>query len=88
MIWLVDILKIYRRTAADEVLCDKVFNIAKNSTYDKYCFNAYGLLQWFINFLIKETLVRTIQKEIIQNEVLAKELRKPIIKRFEKKHSS
>ena len=30
------------------------------------------LLQWFIIFLVKKTLGRTIQKEIIQNEVLAK----------------
>ena len=32
-----------RRTAADKVLCDKAFNIAKNPKYDGYqctCFNA------------------------------------------------
>ena len=31
------------RTAADKVLCDKAFNIAKNPKYDGYqctCFNA------------------------------------------------
>ena len=32
-----------RRTAADKVLCDKAFSIAKNPKYDGYqctCFNA------------------------------------------------
>ena len=30
------ILTIYLRTAADKILRDKAFNIAKNSKYDKY----------------------------------------------------
>ena len=25
-----------RRTASDKILCDKAFNIAKNSKYDRY----------------------------------------------------
>ena len=33
-----------RRTASDKVLCDKVFNIAKNPKYDGY---ERGLDSWF-----------------------------------------
>ena len=39
-----------RRTAVDKVLCDKVFYIAKNP---KMMDVNVELLQWFINFLIK-----------------------------------
>ena len=40
-----------RRTAADKVLCDKAFNIAKNLKYDTYqC--RLGLVVY--NFLIKK----------------------------------
>ena len=37
MIWLIQIFKDFpRRTALDEVLHDKAFNIAKNPKYDRY----------------------------------------------------
>ena len=37
MIWLIQIFKdLPRRTALDEVLHDKTFNIAKNPKYDRY----------------------------------------------------
>ena len=35
-IWLMEILRICPRTASDEVLCDKAFDIAKNPKYDRY----------------------------------------------------
>ena len=38
-----------RRTAYDNVLCDKAFKIANNEKYDGY--------QWFINFLMKSSLL-------------------------------
>ena len=41
------------------------------------------LLQWFINFLIKNLLV--VLLKIIQNEELVKELHKPIIRKFNKR---
>ena len=41
-------------------------------------------LLWFINFLIPKTSGSGDNNKIKQNEQLAKELRKPIIKRFEK----
>ena len=43
-----------RRTASDQILCDRVFNIAKSPKYDEY---QRVLLQWFINFLIKKLLL-------------------------------
>ena len=43
------------------------------------------LLQWSINFLIKNLLIGGIKNEIISNKELAEELHKPIIKKFKKR---
>ena len=43
------------------------------------------LLQWSINFLIKETLGGTVETENISNKELAKELHKSIIRKFQKR---
>ena len=40
-------------TASDKILLDKAFNIAKNTKYNGY---QSGILQWSINFLIKNLL--------------------------------
>ena len=47
------------------------------------------LLQWFINFSIKNLLV-VLLTEIIYNQKLPEELHKPVIRKFEKRkvHSS
>ena len=45
-----DFKDLAKRTAADKVLKNKAFNIAKNPKYDGY---QRGLALWFINFLIK-----------------------------------
>ena len=42
------------RTASDKILRDKAFDIAKNSKYDSNDSYEYGLLQWFINVLMKK----------------------------------
>ena len=86
---LMEILKdLARRTASNKVLRDEAFNIAKNPKYDGY---QYCLLLWFINFLIKSLKVvgvttlankSALNYEIKQNEQLAKELHKPIIRKF------
>ena len=47
-----DFKDLAKTTAADKVLRDKSFNIAKYKKYDK---NQRGLALWFINFLIKKT---------------------------------
>ena len=49
-----DIKDLNRRTAADKVLCDKAFDIAKNPKHDDI---SVDLLQWSIRFLIKKPLV-------------------------------
>ena len=36
MIWLMEIVKIARRTASGKILRDKAFNITKNPKYDGY----------------------------------------------------
>ena len=59
-----------RRTAADNVLRDKAFNIAKNPKYDGY---QRGLAYMVSN------------KSIPQNEQLAEELHKPIIRNFKRR---
>ena len=42
------------RMASDKTLCDKAFNNSKNSKYDSYDSYEYGLLQWFINVLMRK----------------------------------
>ena len=44
-------------------------------------------LQWFINFLIKKYLApgESVRNEVISNEELAKELHKPVIRKFDKR---
>ena len=55
-----------KRTAADKVLRDKAFNIAKDLKYDGY---EIGLALWFINFLIKriKALVSHLQINLLLN---------------------
>ena len=65
-------------TAADKILRDEAFNIAKDPTYDGY---QRGLASMVYKFLNKKTagsgLSHTI-KSAPQNEQLAEELHKPI----------
>ena len=42
-----DFKELNRRTAADEVLCDKAFNTAKSLKYDRY---KHGLASMVYNF--------------------------------------
>ena len=74
-----------RRTAADNVLRDKTFNIAKNPKYDGY---QRGLAPTVYNFFDKKTKgsgVTLANKSIHQNEQLAEELHKAIIRKFKRK---
>ena len=76
-----------RRRTVDKVLRDKTFNIAKNPKYDGY---QKGLASMVYRFFGKNAVVGTVKHETIQNKELAKELQKPIIRKFEKRkvHSS
>ena len=83
MIWLMEILKIYqKRAASDKVWRDEAFNIAKNPKYDKY---QKGLVSMVYKSFEKRSSGSGIENEIKQNEQLAEELHKPIIKKFKRR---
>ena len=77
-----DFKDLNRRTAADKVLRDKAFNIAKNPKYDG-C--QKGLASMIYKFLGRKTSGGTVKHENISNKELTDELHKPIIKKFEKR---
>ena len=62
-----------RKTAADEVLHDKAFNIAKNPKFDGY---QLGLASMVYDFFDKKTSGSSIKNENISNKELAQELHK------------
>ena len=68
-----------RRTAANKSLCDKAFNIAKDSKYDAY---QRGITSIVYKFFGQKNLGDTIKNEIIFNKELAEKLLKLIIKKF------
>ena len=69
-----------RRTAANKVLRNKVFNIARNKKYDGY---QRGLASMVYTFFVKKTLGGAVKSEIMPNQQLVEELHKPIIRKFE-----
>ena len=54
-----------KKTDSDKILRDKAFNIAKNPKYDGY---QQELLQWSIDFLIKNILVEQLKIRIFQTK--------------------
>ena len=82
-----DFKDLNRTTATEHVLRDKAFNLAKNPKYDINADLLYNF--WFIIFLIKKLLVKDIVKnESISNKELTEELRKPVIRKFQKRKVS
>ena len=77
-----DFKDLARRTAADKFLRDKAFNIAKDPKYYGY---QRGLASVVYKFFDKRTKGSGIKNEIKQNQQLAEELHKPIIKRLKKR---
>ena len=75
-----DFKNLAKRTAADKVLIDKTFNIAKDLKYDR-C--QRGLVSVVYKFFDKKTSGSGIKST--QNEQLAEELHKPIIRKFKKR---
>ena len=81
-----DFKDVKKRTAADKVLRDKAFNIAKSPKYDGY---QRGLATMVYKFFDEKTTgsgVTTLAnkfaiKSIPQNEQLADELHKPTIRK-------
>ena len=77
-----DFKDLNRRTAADKVLHNKAFSIAKDPRYDG---DQRGLASIVCKFFDKKTFHIDIKNENISNRELAEELHKPIIKKFKKK---
>ena len=78
-----DFKDLARRTAFDNVLRDKAFNIAKNPKYYRY---QRGLASMVYKFFNKKSAGKSVTT-LASNEKLAEELHKPIIKNFLKKSS-
>ena len=74
-----DFKDLERRTASDKVLRDKAFNIAKNSKYDGYQRELASMVYKFFDKKSKESGVNI---KVKNNEQLAEELHKPIIRKF------
>ena len=73
-----DFKDLARITAADKVLRDKAFNVAKDPKYDGY---QRGLTSMVYRFLDKKNAgIRSI----LQNEQLAEEFDKPLLENLKK----
>ena len=68
-----------KRTVLDKVLRDKGFEIASTPKYDAY---QRGLASIVYKFFDKKSAGSGIKNKIIQNQQLAEELHKPIIRKF------
>ena len=77
-----DFKDLARRAASDKVLRDKAFNIAKNPKYDGY---QRGLASMVYKFFDKKSKGSGVNIPLEFNEQLAKELHKPIIRKFKKR---
>ena len=78
-----------KRTAADKVLRDKAFNIAKDPKYDEYQQGLAPMVYKFFNKKTKGSGVTALTsksaiKSTPQNQQLSEELHKPIIRKFKK----
>ena len=73
------------RTKADKVLRDKAYNIASNPKCDGY---QRGLASMVYKFFDKKSVGSGINTTKSRSSILAYELHKPIIKKFEKRKVS
>ena len=81
MSWLMEILKIQqkKKTNSDKVLRNKAFNVAKNPKYDGYQSGFASMVQKSFD---KQSKGGGVNILLESNEKLAKELDKPIIRKF------
>ena len=77
-----DFKDLKRQTAFDKVLRDKGFNTAKYPKYDGY---QRGLATMFYKFFDKRSAGGGVDIPLEFNKELAKELHKPIIRKFKKR---
>ena len=80
-----DFKDLKRRTAADNFLRHKAFNIAKNPKYDGYQRGLAAMVYKFFDKKTKGSGATLANKSIPQNEKLAEELHKPIIRKFKRR---
>ena len=80
-----DFKDLKRRTAADNVLRDKAFNIAKNPKYDGYQRGLASVVYKFFDKKTKGSGVTLANKSVSQNKQLAEELHKSIIRKFKRR---
>ena len=79
-----DFKDLKKRTAADNALRDKAFNITKNPKYDGYQRGLRSMVYKFFDKKTKGSVTlanKSAVKSIRQNEQLAEELHKPIIRK-------
>ena len=74
-----------RRASADNVLRDKAFNITKIPKYDGYQRRLASMVYKFFDKKTKDSGFTIPNKSIPQNEQLAEELHKPIIRKFKRR---
>ena len=77
-----DFKDLKRRTKSDKVLKDKAFAIANNPKYGGY---QRGLASVVYKFFDKKSKGNGIKNEIKENQQLANEFHKPIIRKFKKR---
>ena len=70
-----------KRTVADKILINRAFDIAKDPKYDGYQRGLASMVYKFFDKISEGSGVKLIH----QNEKLANELHKPIIRKFEKR---
>ena len=76
-----DFKDLARKTASDKILCDKTFNIAKNSKYDGY---QHGLASMVYRFFYKKIEVEQLKMRIFQTKNLLKHYTNQLLKNSRK----
>ena len=75
-----------KRTAADKILRNRAFNIAKDPKYDGYQRGLASMVYKFFDKKSKGSGAKHVNTKLTpQNQQLAEELHKPITKKFEKR---
>ena len=75
-----------KRTVADKILKNKAFNIAKDPKFDEYQRGLAYMVYKFFDKKSKGSGAKHVNTKLIpQNQQLAEELHKPIIRKFEKR---
>ena len=82
-----DFKDLAKRRAADKVLRDKAFNIAKNPKYDGYQCELASMVYKFFDKKTKDSSLSYTNKSTPQNEQIAEKLHKPITRKLKKNKS-